>query len=225
MCVCVCVCVCLGWRGRRREREEKGQKQIEKKTVLLLQEYHIVHMYFRATSAFFFKLMYLAAWGEDNGNPLQYLCLENPMDGGAWQAAVRGVAQSWTRLKRLSSSSSIWLHGVFVAVSRIFTVSFGSLGYLVAMCGLNCMWAYGVLVPLSGMKPGSLALQARFFFFFSSFIYLFYFTILYWFCHPSQILNQWTTKEVLTPASEVTSREPNGRNCGKLSTRVLFFFF
>lgn len=33
---CVCVCVCLGWRGRRREREEKGQKQIEKKTVLLL---------------------------------------------------------------------------------------------------------------------------------------------------------------------------------------------
>ena len=36
--------------------------------------------------------------GEGNGNPLQYFCLENPMDGGAWQAAVHGVARSWTRL-------------------------------------------------------------------------------------------------------------------------------
>ena len=44
--------------------------------------------------------------GEGNGNPLQYSCLENPVDGGAWWAAVHGVAQSWTRLKRLSSSSS-----------------------------------------------------------------------------------------------------------------------
>ena len=34
--------------------------------------------------------------GEGNGNPLQYSCLENPMDGGAWWAAVYGVAQSWT---------------------------------------------------------------------------------------------------------------------------------
>ena len=44
--------------------------------------------------------------GEGNGNPLQYSCLENPMDRGAWLAAVHGVAKSWTRLKRLSSSSS-----------------------------------------------------------------------------------------------------------------------
>ena len=43
---------------------------------------------------------------EGNGNPLQYSCLENPKDGGAWWAAVSGVAQSRTRLKRLSSSSS-----------------------------------------------------------------------------------------------------------------------
>ena len=42
--------------------------------------------------------------GEGNGNPLQCSCLENPRDGGAWWAAVYGVAQSWTRLKRLSSS-------------------------------------------------------------------------------------------------------------------------
>ena len=43
---------------------------------------------------------------EGNGNPLQYSCLENPRDGGAWWAAVYGVVQSRTRLKRLSSSSS-----------------------------------------------------------------------------------------------------------------------
>ena len=36
--------------------------------------------------------------GEGNGNPLQYSCLENPMDGGAWWAAVHGVTKSWTRL-------------------------------------------------------------------------------------------------------------------------------
>ena len=45
--------------------------------------------------------------GEGNGNPLQYSCLENPRDRGAWWAAVCGVVQSWTRLKRVSSSSSI----------------------------------------------------------------------------------------------------------------------
>ena len=43
---------------------------------------------------------------EGNGNPLQCSCLENPRDGGAWWAAVYGVVQSQTRLKRLSSSSS-----------------------------------------------------------------------------------------------------------------------
>ena len=41
---------------------------------------------------------------EGNGNPLQYSCLEDPRDGRAWWAAVYGVAQSWARLKRLSSS-------------------------------------------------------------------------------------------------------------------------
>ena len=41
-----------------------------------------------------------------NGNPLQCSCLENPGDGGAWWAAVYGVAQSWIWLKRLSNSSS-----------------------------------------------------------------------------------------------------------------------
>ena len=44
--------------------------------------------------------------GEGNGNPLQCSSLENPRDGGAWWAAVYGVTQSRTRLKRLSSCSS-----------------------------------------------------------------------------------------------------------------------
>ena len=47
----------------------------------------------------------LSCVGEGNGNPLQCSCLENPRDGGAWWAAIYGVAQSGTRLKRLSSSS------------------------------------------------------------------------------------------------------------------------
>ena len=48
----------------------------------------------------------LSCTGEGNGNPLQCSCLENPRDGGAWWAAVYGAAQSRTRLKRISSSSS-----------------------------------------------------------------------------------------------------------------------
>ena len=47
----------------------------------------------------------LSCIGEGNGNPFQCSCLENPRDGGAWWAAIYGVAQSQTRLKRLSSSS------------------------------------------------------------------------------------------------------------------------
>ena len=53
----------------------------------------------------------LSCIGEGNSNPLQCYCLENPRDGGAWWATVCGVAQSRTRLRLLSSSSSrarIW---------------------------------------------------------------------------------------------------------------------
>ena len=56
---------------------------------------------------FFFSHFHfsLSCIGEGNGNPLQCSCLENPRDGGAWWAAVYEVAQSRTRLKRLSNSS------------------------------------------------------------------------------------------------------------------------
>ena len=51
----------------------------------------------------------LSCSGEGNGTPLQCSCLENPRGGGAWWAAVYGVTQSRTRLKRLSSSSTVVL--------------------------------------------------------------------------------------------------------------------
>ena len=55
----------------------------------------------------------LSCVGEGNGNPLQCSCLENPRDGGAWWAAVYGLAQSRTWLKRLSnrSSMSVYISG------------------------------------------------------------------------------------------------------------------
>ena len=56
----------------------------------------------------------LSCVGEGNGNPLQYSCLENPRDGGAWWAAVYGVAKTRTRLKRLSSSSILNTEGITV---------------------------------------------------------------------------------------------------------------
>ena len=49
----------------------------------------------------------ISALGDGNGSPLRCSCLENPRDRGAWWAGVYGVAQSQTRVKRLSSSSSI----------------------------------------------------------------------------------------------------------------------
>ena len=52
----------------------------------------------------------LSCIGEGNGNPLQCSCLENPRDGGAWQAAVYGVAQSQTQLKRLHSNNILFMY-------------------------------------------------------------------------------------------------------------------
>ena len=60
------------------------------------------------------------AAGEGNGNPLQYSCMENLRDRGAWWAAVYGVAQSWTRLKQLSSSS----------IQKLLSLSWGQVKFL-----------------------------------------------------------------------------------------------
>ena len=68
----------------------------------------------------------LSCIGEGNGNPLQCSCLENPRDGGAWWAAVYGVAQSRTRLKRLSSSeiskSMVAFFLIFSGASTLFPI-------------------------------------------------------------------------------------------------------
>ena len=63
----------------------------------------IANIYWIIDVYFHFSLVCI---GEGNGNPFQCSCLENPRDGGAWWAAIYGVAQSRTRLRRLSSSSS-----------------------------------------------------------------------------------------------------------------------
>ena len=47
--------------------------------------------------------------GEGNGTPLQYSCLENPMDGGTWKAAVHGVAKSRTQLSDLAAAKRRWI--------------------------------------------------------------------------------------------------------------------
>ena len=60
--------------------------------------------------------------GEGNGNPLQYYCLENSMNGGAWWATVHGVAKSWTRLRDFTSL--YLLCPFFYWGSQIFQVSF-----------------------------------------------------------------------------------------------------
>ena len=63
----------------------------------------------------------LSCIGEGNGNPLQCSCLENPRDGGVWWAAIYGVAQSWTRLKRLSSSKLMLRASQVALVVRTLT--------------------------------------------------------------------------------------------------------
>ena len=55
---------------------------------------------------YFYHVVTRQEFGEGNGNPLQCSCLENPRDEGVWWAAVYGVAQSQTRLKRLSSAAA-----------------------------------------------------------------------------------------------------------------------
>ena len=69
----------------------------------------------------------LSCIGGGNGTRLQCSCLENPRDGGAWWAAVYGVVQSQTRLKRLSSSSSSIISSVLSHIVYLFDVVYDSL--------------------------------------------------------------------------------------------------
>jgi len=75
----------------------------------------------------------LSCIGEGNGNPLQCSCLENPRDSRAWWAAIYGVTQSRTRLKRLSSSGSSSNAVVVKSLSHVqllVTLDYSTLGLL-----------------------------------------------------------------------------------------------
>ena len=98
----------------------------------------------------------LSCIGEGNGNPLQCSCLKNPRDRGAWWAAVCGVAQSRTRLKRLSSSSSstIWTQSYYLLtfftflLCSYYVVSFASLTSVTARSRTTSKYMY-LFRPLS----------------------------------------------------------------------------
>ena len=75
--------------------------------IILMTEHYIPYLYNLCTK-YRNMIWKQVGWNirEGNGNPLQYSCLENPRDRGACWTAIYGVAQSWTRLTWLSSSSS-----------------------------------------------------------------------------------------------------------------------
>ena len=77
----------------------------------------------------------LSCIGEGNGNPPQCSCLENPRDGGAWWAAVCGVAQSRTRLKWLSSSSRIIIPKACSCVHNCHTLPYPHWYFLFPLWG------------------------------------------------------------------------------------------
>ena len=101
----------------------------------------------------------LSCTGEGNDDPLQCSCLEDPGDGGAWWAAVHGVAQSRTCLKQLSSSSSSSSRGLLYScsacVSQCAGCSLQSTGSRAHEAWLLCsLWT----LPGPRMEPTSLAL-------------------------------------------------------------------
>ena len=91
--------------------------------------------------------------GEGNGNPLQYPCLGNPMDRGAWQAAVHGAAKSRTRLSRQALLSHYCLWSPYFLTSTIprfpwlHFISFRTLRYFTA--GLNSLKHHKSLISCS----------------------------------------------------------------------------
>ena len=105
--------------------------------------WRVVHDW--ATSLSLFTFMH---WRR-KGNPLQCSCLENPRDGGAWRAAIYGVAQSQTRLKRLSSSSSRVLDAMKWMLPSL------SLGHFVFFCWQPRLWKPYVRLPVTAEAAGT----------------------------------------------------------------------
>ena len=77
--------------------------------------------------------------GEGNGTPLQYFCLENPMDGGAWYVAVHGVAKSRTRLNDFTFTFHVHaLEKEMATHSSVLAWRIPGMGSLVGCC----LWGY-----------------------------------------------------------------------------------
>ena len=84
--------------------------------------------------------------GEGNGNPLQYSCLDNPMDRGAWRAAVCGVTKRWTWLKQLST----WIHHLCMYVFIVHICMDLFIIYLSISLSITCICMY-VYIYLSSI--------------------------------------------------------------------------
>ena len=101
----------------------------------------------------------LSCIGEGNGNPLQCSCLENPRDGGAWWAAVYGVAQSRTWLKWLSSSTQLpQLFLLHLKKLFIFNWRIIALQYRVGFCHTSAWISHRYTCPLPLEPPSHLPL-------------------------------------------------------------------
>jgi len=90
--------------------------------------------------------------GEGNGNPLQYSCLENPMDRGAWWATVQGVTKSQAQLKQLSTVQA-WPLGALLKLEADCCDCSPKLGYILGhgLRRLNC-WKKLCSLVLSSLK-------------------------------------------------------------------------
>ena len=84
--------------------------------------------------------------GEGHANPLQYSCLENPMDRGARWATVRSIAQSWTQLKRLSRHAHRLTQNDFILINYIFKDLFPN---EVTFRDFRLIWNLGITLPSS----------------------------------------------------------------------------
>ena len=92
----------------------------------------------------------LSCIGEGNGNPLQYSCLENPRNGGAWWAAIFGVSQSRIWLKQLSSSSSgIYTYKVFILSAFLELLKSNNFLYIFAIFISSFSLHIQIVCPLS----------------------------------------------------------------------------
>ena len=107
---------------------------------------------------FFFSNSCSVAYGEGNGTPLQYSCLENPMDGGAWWVAVHGVAESRTQLSDFSSSLICYIRNNFACFVNPRSLRSCALCLLYTIGGLSLSPA-----QMTSILSLALYLQSRFF--------------------------------------------------------------